>query len=109
MSSAAQSMPASRFNFAGEELAQGPVALRAAGQPVGRERLALALQHGVDGVDQALDRNLVRIVVAADKTVFRKTRPLRRRRGQPRRQQGAKSNVAEVMGGVSLVLGWVRS
>ena len=76
------------LEFCREEFAQGPIALRAAGKPVGRERLALALEHGVDRLDQAVDRNLVGIVVAADKTVFGKPRPSRRRRRQSGRQQG---------------------
>ena len=57
MSSALQAMPASRLSFAGEEFAQGTIALRAAGEAVGRERLAFALEHGIDGVDQAIDRD----------------------------------------------------
>ena len=88
MSSAAQSMPASRLSLVVEEFAQGAIALRAAGEPVGRERLALAPQHGIDGIGQAIDRNLVRIVVAADKAVFCQARPLRGRRRQSRRKQG---------------------
>ena len=87
MSSASQAMPASRLSFAGEEFAQRPVALRAAGEPVGRERLALALEHGIDRVDQAVDRNLVGIVVAADEAVFGKARPPRCRRRQSGGQQ----------------------
>ena len=91
MSSAAQSMPASRLSFVGEEFAQGTIALRAVGEAVGRERLALALEHGVDRVDQAIDRHLVGIIVAADKTVFGKPRPPRRRRRQSGGSKGAKS------------------
>ena len=75
------------LEFLGEKFAQGTIALRTAGKPVGGERPALAPEHGVDGVDQAVDRDLVRIVVAADKTVFRKSRPLRRGRRQSGRQQ----------------------
>src|SRR5216683_894535 len=76
------------LEFCGDKFAQGTVALRAAGEAVSGERLALALENGVDRVDQALDRNLVGVVVAANKTVFCKPRPPRRGRGQSRRQQG---------------------
>ena len=75
------------LQLAGEEFAQGAIALRAAGKPVGGEHPALAQQHGVDGIDQALDRHAVGIVVAADKAVFGKSRPPRGRCGQPRGQQ----------------------
>ena len=71
MSSATQSMPASRLSFFGEKLAQRPVALRTAGEAVGGERLALALENGVHRVDQAFNRDLVGVVVAADEAVFR--------------------------------------
>ena len=87
MSSAVQSMPASRLSFLVEEFAQGTIALRAAGEAVGRQRLALALEHGSDRLDQAIDRDLVGIIVAADETVFGQTRPPRRRRRQSGRQQ----------------------
>jgi hypothetical protein len=62
--------------------------LRAAGEPVGGERSALAPQHGIDGIGQFIDRDLVRIVIAADKTVLGQARPPRGRRRQSRRQQG---------------------
>ena len=75
------------LEFPGEEFAQRPIALRAAGEAVGRERLALALQDGIDRLDQAIDRHLVGIVVAADETVFGEAGPFRRRRRQARRQQ----------------------
>ena len=75
------------LEFGGEEFAQRPIALRAAGEPIGGERPALAPEHGIDRLDQAVDRNLVGIVVAADETVFRKPGPFRRRRGQSRGQQ----------------------
>ena len=75
------------LELGGEKFAQRAIALRTAGEAVGGERLALALEHGVDGVDQAFDRDLVGIVVAADEAVFRQPGPLRRRRGQARRQQ----------------------
>ena len=75
------------LEFRGEKLAQRTVALRTAGEAIGGQRLALALEHGVDRVDQALDRDLVGIVVAADEAVFRQPGPFRRRRGQSRGQQ----------------------
>ena len=75
------------LELCGEEFAQGTIALRAAGEAVGRERLALAPEHGIDRLDQAVDRHLVGIVVAADETVFGKARPPRRRRRQSGRQQ----------------------
>ena len=79
------------LEFCGEEFAQGAITLRAAGKPVGRQRLALAPEHGIDRVDQAVDRHLVGIVVAADETVFGKAGPPRGRRRQSGGQQGVKS------------------
>jgi hypothetical protein len=40
------------------------------GEIVGRECLALASEHGIDRLDQALDWHLLGIVVAPDETVF---------------------------------------
>ena len=56
-------------------------------QPVGCERLAFAFEHGVDRLDQVVNRNAVGIVVAADKAVFGEPRPSRGRRWQSRREQ----------------------
>ncbi len=75
------------LEFRREEFAQGTISLRAAGEAVGRERLALAPQHGTDSLDQAVDRNLVGIVVAADETVFGKAGPPRGRGRQSSGQQ----------------------
>ncbi len=73
-----------------QEFAQGPIPLRAVGEVIGRERLALAPQHRVDRLDQPVDRNPVRIVVAADKAVLGKPGPLggrcRQAGGQQRRE-----------------------
>jgi hypothetical protein len=74
----------------GQELAQRPVAERAAGEPVGRERPALAREHGVGRRDQAIERDLIGVVVSPGEVVFRGTRPLRRRRRQPGGQHGRK-------------------
>ncbi len=87
MSSAPQAMPASRLSFAVRNSREGTITLRTAGKAVGRQRLALAPEHGVDRVDQAVDRNLVGIVVAADETVFGKAGPPRCRRRQSGGQQ----------------------
>ena len=78
------------LEFCGEEFAQGTIALRAAGEAVGRERLALAPEHGTDRLDQAVDGDLIGVVVAADETVFGETRPPRRRRRQAGWQQWRK-------------------
>jgi hypothetical protein len=75
------------LEFGGEEFAQRTIALRAAGQPVSRERLAFAPKHGVDRLDQTLDRNLVGIVIAADEAVFCKSGPSGGGRRQPGWQQ----------------------
>src|SRR5207245_11147050 len=75
------------LQFRTEKLAQRTVALRTVGKPIGRERLALAPEHGAGGIDQAVHRYLLGVVVAADKAVFRKARPSRRGRGQPRWQE----------------------
>ena len=75
------------LEFCGQKLAQGPIALRTAGQAVGGERLALAPEHGARGRDQVLDRNLVGIVVAADEIVFGQSGPLRGRSRQSGRKQ----------------------
>ena len=97
MSSAAQAMPASRLSLAARNSRSGTIALRAAGEAVGGERLALAPEHGVDRVDQALDRHLVGIVVAADETVFGEARSIRAAgAGNPAGSRGAKSNGAAV-------------
>ena len=58
------------LQLGGDEFAQAKIALRAAGEAVGGERPALALEYGVDRIDQALDRDLVGVVIAADETVF---------------------------------------
>ena len=79
------------LEFGGKEFAQGTIALRAAGKAIGRQRPALALEHGVDRLDQAVDRNLVGIVVAADETVFGKPGPPRGRRRQSGGQQGLRN------------------
>ncbi len=70
-----------------QKFAKRTVALRTAGKPIGGERLALAPENRICGVDQAVDRDLLGVVVAADKTVFRKSRPPCRRRGQSGREQ----------------------
>ena len=73
--------------LAGNELAQRPVALRAAVETVGGERLALAPQHAGRCGDQALDRHAVRVIVPADEVVLREAGPLRSGRRQPGTQQ----------------------
>ena len=75
------------LELCGEEFAQGTITLRTAGKAVGRQCLALAPEHRTDRVDQAVDRNLVGIVVAADETVFGKARPPRCRGRQSGGQQ----------------------
>ena len=75
------------LQLGGEKFTQRPVALRTAGEPIGGERPAFALQNGIDRVDQAFDRDLVGVVVAADEAVSGKARPPRRGRGQPGRKQ----------------------
>ena len=70
-----------------QKFAKRTVALRTAGKPIGGEGLAFAPENRVCSVDQAFDRDLLGVVVAADKTVFRKPRPPCRRRGQSRREQ----------------------
>ena len=66
----------------GQELAQRPVAERAAGEAVGRERPALAREHGVGCRDEAIERDLIGVVVPPGEVVLRGPRPLRRRRRQ---------------------------
>ncbi len=75
------------FELGGEKVAQRTVALRTAGETIGGQRLALALENGVHRVDQAFNRDLVGVVVAADEAVSRQPRPFGRRRGQAWRQQ----------------------
>ena len=75
------------LQFPGQEFAQGAITLRTAGKPVGGERPALALEHGIDRLGQPLDRDRVGIVVAADKAVLCQAGPLRGRSGQSRWQQ----------------------
>ena len=75
------------LEFCREKFAKRTVTLRPAGKPIGGERLALAAENRGCSVDQAVDRDLLGVVVAADKTVFRKPRPPRRRRGQSGREQ----------------------
>ena len=70
-----------------QKFAKRTVAVRTAGKPIGGERLALASENRVCSVDQAFDRDLLGVVVAADKTVFREPRPPCRRSGQSRREQ----------------------
>ena len=98
------------LQFRSEKFAQRTIALRTVGKPIGRERLALAPEHGAGGIDQAVHRYLLGVVVAADKAVFRKARPSRRGRGQPRWQEWSE---VERCGGHgprhSLVFGWARS
>src|SRR5262249_57198032 len=72
-----------------QELAQSPVAERAAFEPVSREHLALALEHRGSGCDQLVDRNLLRIIVAADEIVLGKPSPLDRRCWQAGCQKGS--------------------
>ncbi len=64
-----------------QEFAQRAVTLRAVGEVVGGERLALALQHCRHCLDQLAHRQAVGVVVAADKAVFGQSRPARRGRG----------------------------
>ena len=66
----------------------------AARKPISGKRLPLAAENRVDRLDQALDRNLVRIVVAADEAVLGKPGPLGRGCGQPGGSSRAKSNVS---------------
>ena len=58
------------LQFCRQKFAQAKITLWPAGEPIGGERSALAPEHGAGSVDQALDRDLIRIVIAADKTVF---------------------------------------
>ena len=74
--------PCFASELGGEEFAQRPVALRSAGEPVAGQRCPLAPQHGLCRCDQAIDRDLVGVVVAADEVVFRKPLPSHRRRRQ---------------------------
>src|SRR6185437_6057686 len=71
----------------GQELAQRPVAQRAAVEAVGRERRALAAQHRGGGLDQRLDRHVVGVVVAADEIVLGEAVPLGGGRGRSGREQ----------------------
>jgi hypothetical protein len=73
-----------------QEFAQPTIALRPAGETIGRQRSSFAPQHGRHGVDQTIDGNLVRIIVAADKTVVREPAPWRGRSRQVVRQQRRK-------------------
>ena len=92
ISSAVQAMPASRLSFCDQEFAQRPVALRAAGEAVGRERPAFARQHRVRRGDQRRRAAmLVAVVVAADEIVFRQAGEFGRRRRQAGASSGAKS------------------
>jgi hypothetical protein len=70
-----------------QEFAQPPVAERSALEAVGRERLALTPEHRGRSCDQARDRDLRGIVVAADEIVFRESVPLDGRRRQSAGQQ----------------------
>ncbi len=78
--------PGVPLELGGQELAQRAVAERSAFETVGRERRALAREHGGDGRDQAIDRNVLRVVVAADEVVLGEARPFGRRRRQSGRQ-----------------------
>ena len=79
------------LQLCGEKFAQPQVALRPIGEAIGRERRALAPEDRVDRFDQAVDRDLIRIVVAADEAEFRKSGPFRRGRRQPRRQAAVRN------------------
>jgi membrane protein DedA with SNARE-associated domain len=68
------------LELADQELAQRPVALRTAGETIGRKRAALAPQHGACRVDQPVDRHLVGIIVAAGEIVLRRSGPAHRGR-----------------------------
>src|SRR3954453_13571744 len=59
-------------------------------QPVSGERAAFALQSQVGRLDQMIERHLLGVVIAADKTVFGKARPARRGGRQPCGKQGGK-------------------
>ena len=63
------------LEFRREKLTQCEIALRAACQPVRRECLAFALQHGVNRTDQAIEWDLLGVNVAADEAVFGMPRP----------------------------------
>src|ERR1700680_2875207 len=78
------------LQFCRQKFAQAKITLWPAGEPIGGERSALAPEHGAGSVDQALDRDLIRIVIAADKTVFCQPSPPGSRRGQSRGQQWRK-------------------
>ena len=83
------------LELAGQELAQRPVAERAAVQAVGRERGALALQHRRRRGDQGVDRHVLGVVVAADEIVLGEAVPLDGGRAACRAPaSGAKSNGA---------------
>ena len=70
-----------------QKLAQAPVALRSAFQTVGRQRPAFARQHIVRRLDDRFERDLLAVVVAAGKIVFREAVEFDGRRRQPGSQQ----------------------
>ncbi len=76
------------LELARQELAQWPVAQRAAVEAVGGERHALALQYGGRSVEQRLHRDVLGVVVAADEIVLGKAVPLDGGRRRAGRQQG---------------------
>jgi hypothetical protein len=71
--------------------------LRTAGKPIGGKRLALAPENRICGVDQAVDRDLLGVVVAAEKLYFASPVHLAAGAGNPAGSSGAKSNAADVM------------
>jgi hypothetical protein len=92
------------FELAGQELAQRPVAQRAAVQPVRRERDALTLQHAGRGVEQRLHRHMLGVVMAADEIVLGKAVPLDGGWRRAGRQQGCEieRSCHDVPSGLSL-------
>jgi hypothetical protein len=71
-----------------QELAQRPIPLRAACQPVGRERPPFACQHRGCGGNQRVDWHVLGVVVAADEIVFGEAVVLDGRRGKAGGEQG---------------------
>jgi hypothetical protein len=66
----------------GNEPAQPGIALRPESEAIDRQPGPLAPQHRGGRFDQALHRDLLGVVVAADEVILRERRPARRRVGQ---------------------------
>ncbi len=104
ISSAVQSMPASAFSLADEELAQRSVALRSARSARRSTSVRPSrLEHGRGGGDQAVQRQTVGVVVSAGEIELHAPCPTRRGRRQARGQQRREIESCGIHGGLRVM------